>query len=112
MPDLKGKILFIEDDADEGSTLVWDRQMTQLRQIGVFDEIEGLVIGRPEIGCGFTKKDSLEMIVKEATKDYDFPIISEVDFGHTDPMITIPIGIKCRMDTKKKEIEYLESAVL
>ncbi len=51
------------------------------------------------------------MIVDEAVKGYDFPIVSEVDFAHTDPLITIPIGVRCRIDTKNKEIRFLERAV-
>ncbi len=109
-PDMEGKILFVEEYELE-STQTIDRLLTHLRHIGVYDKINGLVIGRFSSKVGFNKKDSLRMIVDEAVKGYDFPIISEVDFAHTDPLITIPIGIRCRIDTKHKEIAFLEKAV-
>jgi muramoyltetrapeptide carboxypeptidase LdcA involved in peptidoglycan recycling len=41
-------------------------------------------------------------------------VTSTVDFGHTEPMITLPIGIRCRIDTNGSAgpvIQFLESAV-
>ncbi len=109
-PDMEGKILFVEED-DIESTQTIDRLLTHLRHIGVYDKIRGLVIGRFPSKVDFNEKDSLKMIVDEAVKGYDFPIVSEVDFAHTDPLITIPIGVRCRIDTKNKEITFLEKAV-
>ena len=109
-PDMEGKFLFVEED-DLESTQTIDRLLTHLRHVGVYDKIRGLVIGRFPSKVGFNKKDSLKMIVDEAVKGYDFPIVSEVDFAHTDPLITIPIGVRCRIDTKNKEITFLEKAV-
>jgi muramoyltetrapeptide carboxypeptidase len=47
----------------------------------------------------------------DALKGYRFPVITGVDFGHTDPLITIPLGIRCRISTSKPEIVFLEDAV-
>ena len=110
LPDMKNKILFFEDD-HEAKPWYYARYVFQLKQAGVFDKIKGLVIGRSHSKAGFTKKDSIEMIIKEALSEYDFPIISEIDFGHTEPAITLPIGIKCSVNTQNKQIEYLEPAV-
>jgi muramoyltetrapeptide carboxypeptidase LdcA involved in peptidoglycan recycling len=79
--------------------------------MGVYDEIAGMVIGRFHRDVKFTEGDSLEMILDDALRGYRFPVIMGVDFGHTDPLITFPIGIKCQVDTRKPEIAFLESAV-
>jgi len=84
---------------------------TQLRQIGAFDKIKGLVVGRWQTGVGFSKKDSFEIILEDSLKGYDIPVLYDVDFGHTDPLLTIPLGVKCKLDAGKKEITYLESSV-
>lgn len=110
-PKLRGKILFIEDDESESSKTM-DRLFTQLRQMGVYEQIVGIVVGRFHRNVKFTKDDSLEMILDDALRGYKFPVITGVDFGHTDPLITFPIGIKCQMSTSKLKIEFLESAVL
>ena len=109
-PKLKEKILFIEDDY-EAKPWHFDRYMTQLRQAGVLEKIKGLVVGRFETASGFNENDSLEMILKDALKGIDIPVITGIDIGHTDPILTIPLGINCRIDTAKPEISFMESAV-
>src|SRR4051812_11119925 len=107
---MKDKILFVEVD-EESSIVRIDRYLTQLRQIGVYQQIKGLVVGRFHSKHGFTEQDSLEMILENALAGYNFPVITNVDFGHTDPLITIPIGTKCSVDTAKLEISFLEKGV-
>ncbi len=104
-PDLEGAILFLEED-DEESPYTIDRYLTQLRHMGVFEQISGLVLGRSPSAVGFTPGDSLRMIVEEATKGYDLPIMAEADFAHTDPLITIPIGGRAVLDTRKPSLTF------
>ena len=78
-----------------------------MRQMGVFKKISALVIGRFHSDVGFSKKDSLEMILGEALKDTNFPVITGIDYGHTDPLITIPIGSNCELNTLEKKIKFL-----
>ena len=35
-----------------------------------------------------------------------------MDFGHTDPMLVLPIGMKVRIDSSKQEIAIDEAAVI
>jgi muramoyltetrapeptide carboxypeptidase len=110
-PSMKGKILFIEDDESE-TTKTLDRFFTQLRHMGIYDQINGLVIGRFARCVGLTETDSLNMILKDALKGYRFPVITEFDMGHTDPLMTVPIGARVEIDGNKKKITILETVVL
>ncbi|MCA1054464.1 LD-carboxypeptidase [Rossellomorea aquimaris] len=94
-PDLEGSILFIEDDPEETPSSI-DRYLTQLRHLGVYSKISGLVIGRFHENVGF-KEDQLSSMVKRVTEGYTFPIVTDLDFGHTDPMFILPNGIRCRL---------------
>ncbi|MCB9807638.1 LD-carboxypeptidase [Candidatus Peribacteria bacterium] len=96
-PHVKGGILCIEEDEAETPATI-DRFFTQLRHMGIYDRINGILIGRCHSSVGLSADDSLEDIVRIATDGYDFPIVFDVDFGHTDPMITIPIGGNCKID--------------
>lgn len=107
-PQMKGKILFIEDDEAENPKTL-DRYFTQLRQMGVYNQINGMVIGRFPRCVGLHEKDSLNMILEDALKGYKFPVITEFDMGHTDPIMTIPIGAKVSIDASKKSISLLEN---
>jgi muramoyltetrapeptide carboxypeptidase len=110
-PKMKGRILFLEEDESE-STRSIDRMFTQLRHMGIYDQIAGMVIGRFNRCLKFSDSDSLKMILDDALKGYRFPVITGVDYGHTDPLITVPMGIRCRVDTREPEIVFLDSAVL
>lgn len=105
-PELEGRILFAEEDEVETPGTV-DRMFTQARQMGVFDEIAGLVVGRfPEsVGLGV---EGLEMILERVLEGCDIPVLVDVDFGHTDPRITYPLGVECRMDARAGELELVQ----
>lgn len=105
MPDVEGTILCVEEDEVESPSTV-DRFFTQLRHIGTFEKIKGMIIGRFHSKVSFNEKDSLEDIIEEATKGYDLPILYDLDFGHTDPMITIPIGGQCQLDAASRKITF------
>ncbi|MGJ3206207.1 peptidase U61 [Geobacillus sp. FJAT-46040] len=35
------------------------------------------------------------------TRGYEFPVVYDADFGHTDPMAVLPKGIQAGMKTDK-----------
>lgn len=113
-PDLKGAILCVEDDENETPASI-DRYFTHMRHLGVFDEIQALVIGRfhPKVGLG-TENEILKEIVFRTTRGYHFPVVYDVDFGHTDPMFILANGIHAALAAKENgEISFrmLEAAV-
>lgn len=110
LPDLKGKILFVEEDETSTPAHV-ERFICQCKQLGWFKNINGLVIGRFTEYSEFSKEDSLEDILKNYFHDVSFPVIYNADFGHSDPLITIPNGGIATIDADKKEI-FFDRAVL
>ncbi|MCL4375573.1 LD-carboxypeptidase [Candidatus Marsarchaeota archaeon] len=113
-PDFSDKILFWEDT--ESTTALTDRSLHQMKMLGIFDEIKGMIVGRTN-DLEYKTDDQdypLDKIIIEATKGYDFPIISGMDFGHTTPMFTIPYGITARIYATESEqrFELMESAVI
>lgn len=91
LPDLQNAILCIEVSEEEPAAWA-DRDLTHLRLMGVFEEISALVVGRTHPGSGFSAEDPLERLLLDATEDRDLPLALGFDFGHTDPMFTLPIG--------------------
>jgi muramoyltetrapeptide carboxypeptidase len=109
-PDLSGAILFWEE-ARQAAPQV-DAHLTQLRQMGIFSEIAGMIVGRPyhcddSVGVGFAD------VVDEKLSSVPFPVLADVDFGHTDPMLTLPIGIRVRLDVRDADydLSVVEPAV-
>jgi muramoyltetrapeptide carboxypeptidase len=97
--------LFIEEDETSTPAHV-DRFIYQCKQLGWFNKIAGLVIGRFTDQSSFSSDDSLEDILKEHLAGAKFPILYNADFGHSDPLITIPNGGIATIDTEKKQIMF------
>ncbi|MBY3621985.1 LD-carboxypeptidase [Acinetobacter sp. CUI P1] len=90
MPSLKNSILFLEDDY-ESSPATFDRDLQSLIHQPDFEHVKGLVIGRFQQGSRMTK-NLLTKIITSKEELSDIPVIADVDFGHTSPMITFPVG--------------------
>ena len=48
-------------------------------------------------------------VVKNEFGNSDLTIVTNMDFGHTDPQIILPLGVNAKLDNSKKEFCLLES---
>lgn len=116
-PNWKGKILFWEEVGRTTEEI--DFWLTHLRLSRVLEKISGIVIGKLtsvttlRSGDDWNPKKAfpINKIVLELCRDYKFPIIRGVPFGHSYPQITIPIGVKATIDTSKKLFSIDENGV-
>ena len=110
MPDLRDKVLFIEDDNIMGDYFVYefDRNLQSLLQVYGAESIKGIVFGRFEESCKLDK-DVIKKVIKDKVSP-DIPVIFGVDFGHVFPMITFPIGGKVKLEARENalNIQILE----
>lgn len=100
LPDMNGKILFVEEDETSSPAHV-DRFLCQCKQLGWFQKIAGLVFGRFTEQSQFSAEDPFEDLLKEYLSGVSFPILYNADFGHSDPMITIPNGGICLINDEQ-----------
>ncbi|OQA52911.1 MAG: Microcin C7 self-immunity protein MccF [candidate division WS2 bacterium ADurb.Bin280] len=89
-PSLENTILFIEDDYETYAEM-FDRDLQSLIHQKGFNEVKGLVIGRFQIASKISES-KLKQIIKSKNELDKIPVVAGVDFGHTDPKITFPIG--------------------
>lgn len=97
LPDITGKILFIEEDETSTPALI-DRFICQCKQLGWFKKINGLIFGRFTEQSQFSLENPFEDLLNEYLSDAQFPVLYNVDFGHSDPIITIPNGGVCAIN--------------
>lgn len=97
LPEMDSKILFVEEDETSTPAHV-DRFLCQCKQLGWFEKINGIVFGRFTEQSRFSEKNPFEDILEEYFSKVSYPVLYNVDFGHSDPMITIPNGGKCSID--------------
>ena len=122
---LAGTKYFPSLDKFNGSILFWEeigrdlseiyQYLYQLKHMGILDRISGMLIGKIKYIKPLRQKveePTLKDMVLEILKDYKFPIMANLDFGHDTINIPMPIGIKISFDTSKKELNFLESAVV
>lgn len=113
MPQAKDVILFVEDD-HETHPRMFDRDLTSLTQQPWFANVRGVVIGRCQNVAvnqefGAVTKEKLHAIIRRNAALSKLPVLANVDFGHTQPIITFPIGGRARMAAgKESEIEIVE----
>ena len=111
LPSLRGAILCLEE-VNFGSGLLRkvDESLAQCQQIGLFDQIAGLVIGKVN-ELSEEEEKLFESLILEYTAGSQFPILTGVDFGHTAPQLTLPIGIQSSLDSQQDRFSIDEAAV-
>lgn len=111
MPSLNNSVLFIEDDdlTGEFMDVEFDRNLQSLIHLPNFSSVRGIAIGRFELGSKMTK-EKISEIIKSKKELKDIPVIANVDFGHSYPMITFPIGgtVRIRALSEKPSIKFIK----
>jgi muramoyltetrapeptide carboxypeptidase LdcA involved in peptidoglycan recycling len=109
-PDWQDAIFFFETSEDKPSPETVDGILMDYENMGVFEQIRGLLVGRP-MRYTEDEKGSLRDVILERVRRYTFPIITDMDFGHTSPQFTLPIGCMARIDSPNQRFEITEAAV-
>jgi muramoyltetrapeptide carboxypeptidase len=101
---LDGAIFFFETSEEVPSVEHVDAYLTDLENLGVFDEISGLVVGRPR-GYSDDERRELWDVVAERTATSGVPVLANLDIGHTDPMLTLPLGVEAKLDATTQTLQ-------
>lgn len=110
----------------EGAIFFWEEvgvtlhhiatTLYKLKYLGIFERIAGMLVGKIKYIKPMREEEivepSLKEMVLEILEDYRFPVMANMDFGHFTVNIPMPLGIKVFFDTSKKELKFLESAVI
>lgn len=89
-PGFEDSILLIEEDA-EMSPPLFDRLLQSFVQQQDFQGVRGILIGRFQKESQMSQ-ELLMKIIKGKEKLARLPIIANVNFGHTTPIATLPVG--------------------
>ncbi|MBI3363373.1 MAG: LD-carboxypeptidase [Ignavibacteriae bacterium] len=105
-------IVFLLEEIDERPYRI-DRLLQQIKLAGLIDRSKGIALGT-FIGCTPAKgKSSLTLreVFHETFHDYSYPILSGFRHGHLKNPVTIPIGIRVRLNARRERMEFLEPAL-
>jgi muramoyltetrapeptide carboxypeptidase LdcA involved in peptidoglycan recycling len=108
-------VLFIEGSEEVPPPELYSRVLRSWGAAGNLDRVAALLVGRAR-GYDDSRKQALDDALRiaigvEATRP-DMPVISNCDFGHTDPQWLLPMGCRVEVDAERCRITLAESAVL
>ncbi|GHU57366.1 peptidase S66 [Bacteroidia bacterium] len=104
-PDWNNKILVLEDCFSQYANI--KAMLNQFKQAGIFNKISGLIWGvfldcEDEYNTGKTLND----ILMEVIGDCKFPILANVELGHTSEKLTFPIGSKASLNLSNDNLKF------
>lgn len=111
----KGKILFLEEVEEEPYRI--DRMLTQMKEAGKFDDVEGVIFGVFEDCNPKPSKDgkidsfTVLEVIYNTLGDLSVPMIFGMSFGHITDKLTMPFGIYVEFDSVNQSISLLETSV-
>jgi muramoyltetrapeptide carboxypeptidase LdcA involved in peptidoglycan recycling len=107
------KILFLETSEQKPSPDLVRYWLRNYGMQGILDRINGVLFGR-SVFYNEKEKQKLEEsimdVVKGEFKRADIPIITDMDFGHTDPQFIMPLGVEAEIDSESKRFMLTEPA--
>jgi len=109
-PPTDGAILLLEDE--EGTTAQTERDLQCLQLHGALDGIRGIIFGRPYRYHTVSPQRTLEQILSEIGYALHIPVMTDVACSHTDPMLTLPLGVQASLDAENGELCIEETAVI
>ncbi len=111
-PDFRGSLLFIEEIEEEPYRV--DRMMVQVGNATIGRTCGGVILGQftdcvPKDASKPTL--SIDEIIAENALAWGRPFLGNLPFGHIPKMVTLPVGVRARVNAGAKIVEFLESAV-
>ena len=114
-PDLKGKILFLEEVGEEPYRI--DRWLTHFLLTGKLQSLAGIVLGRFH-DCGprdfhpsFNGTWTWQEVCENRLGSLGIPVLAGLRFGHVADKATLPIGVTAELDVEAGTLTLLEPAV-
>jgi muramoyltetrapeptide carboxypeptidase LdcA involved in peptidoglycan recycling len=108
------QILYLETSEDKPTIDQVRHWLFNYGMQGVFDKISALLIGRARDYSDDEKQQLDDMIHHVVTVQFgatDLPIVSNLDFGHTDPQWIIPNGVLAEVDCAAQSFRLTEPAI-
>jgi muramoyltetrapeptide carboxypeptidase LdcA involved in peptidoglycan recycling len=111
-----GAILFIETSEEGVPPLYVARELRTLAAMGILQRLSGLIVGRPGGNVPIEKFGAYDDAVLEVVHDEaelrELAVVTQMDFGHTDPIFVLPYGVTARIDPAAQTFAILEAGVV
>ena len=104
----KDKIFFVETSEERPNPEKMEKILTTLDEAGVFGVVKAVLVGKPQDEQFYEEYKEAWLAV---TKEYNLPIIYNMNFGHAAPRCILPYGGQVRVDFDQARVYMLEPLV-
>jgi muramoyltetrapeptide carboxypeptidase len=110
--DTAGSLLFFEDVHESPARM--ERYLMQLLLGGKLDEVNGFLIGNAPHDADDEERArylTLEQVYRDLLVPLGKPLVYGWPHGHDPSPVTLPMGIRARLDADRKSVTVLDPAV-
>jgi len=109
-------ILFLETSEDAPPPAEVARILRVYAALGILQKLSGLLFGRPGGQTPVERFDEYEQTILQVVSEEEgldeLPVVTRIDFGHTDPMCVLPYGVLAEIDYPSRRFSILEAGVV
>jgi muramoyltetrapeptide carboxypeptidase LdcA involved in peptidoglycan recycling len=109
-----GAILFYETSEEAPRETLVRRWLRNFAAQGILSRLAGIILARPGGAMNDHQRAAQCAAVLQALDEAglaDLPVLADLDFGHTDPIATLPYGVMAEIDCEAAALRILEAAV-
>ncbi len=103
--DWKGRILLLETSEEKMPPQKYKNALLELKKRGVFDSVNGVLIGKPMNEQFF---DDYKKLLIDTIDNPNLSIVCNINIGHATPRCIIPFGVQTVVDANKQTITFLK----
>jgi muramoyltetrapeptide carboxypeptidase LdcA involved in peptidoglycan recycling len=110
----KGAVLFYETSENAPEPQYIRYWLRNLAAQGILQVLNGILIARPDPAGRTDYRNALEAAFMQCLAEAglaDLPVMAGLDFGHTQPMLTLPYGAQVEIDCASARLTILEAGV-
>ena len=105
-PDVRGRILFLEDVSEQVASL--DMYFAQMENAGIFDQVSGILFGDfNECENKYEESYKVEELLRDRFSSKKIPVLAGLRCGHRAVTGTLPMGAWCAMDAEAGKVRFL-----
>jgi muramoyltetrapeptide carboxypeptidase LdcA involved in peptidoglycan recycling len=112
----RNAILFLETSEEAPPSSAVLRGLRIYAAMGILKELSGILFGRPGGQVPPEQFDEYDAAILQVVAEEEglthLPIVTRMDFGHTDPMFVLPYGVQAEIDCQAQRFALVESAVV
>lgn len=112
----RGAILFLETSEEAPSPTVVSRALRVYAAMGILKELSGVLFAKPGGDLPVERfgeyEEAILGVVAGEEGLSDLPVVSRMDFGHTDPMFVLPYGVEAEVGCGEGRLAIVEGALV